>query len=44
MAIVRFLVHELITFIEISTVLIAIILVLAWFLAKRSEKPAAGKT
>lgn len=34
-AVVRFLVHELIRFVEISAILVLIILVLAWLVARR---------
>ncbi len=41
-AVVRFLVHELIRFVEISAILVLIILVLAWLVARRRE-PGASK-
>ena len=41
--IVRFLVHEMIRFVEISAVLVLIILVLAWLLARRSGQPTVSK-
>jgi hypothetical protein len=40
-AIVRFLVHELVRFMEISAILVVIILVIAWLVARRSEQPTA---
>jgi hypothetical protein len=43
LAIVRFLVHEVIRFVEISAVLVVIILVLAWLVARKSGQPTAGK-
>ena len=42
-AVVRFLVHELIRFVEISAILVLIILVLAWLVARRSGEPGASK-
>lgn len=42
-AVVRFLVHELIRFVEISAILVLIILVLAWLMARRSGEPGASK-
>ncbi len=42
-AVVRFLVHELIRFVEISAILVLIILVLAWLVARRSGQPGANK-
>lgn len=42
-AIVRFLVHELIRFIEISAILVLIILVLAWLVARKSGQPGTSK-
>jgi hypothetical protein len=42
-AVVRFLVHELIKFVEISAILVLIILVLAWLVARRSGQPGASK-
>jgi hypothetical protein len=35
-AILRFLIHELVRFIEISAILVVIILVLAWLVARKS--------
>ncbi len=37
------LVHELIRFVEISGILVLIILVLAWLVARRSGEPGASK-
>jgi hypothetical protein len=42
-AVVRFLVHELVRFIEISAILVLIILALAWLVARRSGQPGASK-
>jgi hypothetical protein len=42
-AVVRFLVHELIRFVEISAILVLIISVLAWLVARRSGQPGASK-
>ncbi len=42
-AVLRFLVHELFRFIEISAVLVIVILVLAWLVARRSGPTAASK-
>jgi hypothetical protein len=42
-AVVRFLVHEVIRFVEISAVLVVIILVLAWLLARKSGQPTVSK-
>jgi hypothetical protein len=43
-AIIRFLVHEVARFIEISAVLVVIILVLAWLLARKSGQPTVSKS
>lgn len=43
LAIVRFLVHELVRFVEISAVLVVIILVLAWLVARKSGQPTTGR-
>jgi positive regulator of sigma E activity len=43
LAVVRFLVHELVRFVEISAILVVIILVLAWLVARKSGRPAASK-
>ncbi|HEY3272747.1 MAG TPA: hypothetical protein VGJ92_03235 [Methanocella sp.] len=42
-AIVRFLVHEVVRFMEISAILVVIILVLAWLVARKSEQPTANQ-
>ncbi len=42
-AVVRFLVHELIRFVEISAILVLIILVLAWLVARKSGQPGVSK-
>lgn len=43
LAVVRFLVHEVVRFVEISAILVVIILVLAWLVARKSGLPTAGK-
>jgi hypothetical protein len=43
LAVVRFLVHELVRFVEISAILVLIILVMAWLLARRAGGPTANK-
>ena len=43
LAVIRFLVHELVRFIEISAVAVVIILALAWLLGRRTARPTAGK-
>ena len=43
LAIIRFLVHELVRFIEISAVAVIIILALAWLLGRRTASPTAGR-
>jgi hypothetical protein len=43
LAVVRFLVHEVIRFVEISAVLVVIILVLAWLVARKSGQPTVSK-
>jgi hypothetical protein len=42
-AVVRFLVQELVRFVEISAILVVIILVLAWLAARKSGQPTASK-
>ena len=42
-AILRFLVHELVRFVEISAVLVVVILVMAWLVARKSGPPATSK-
>ncbi len=41
--IVRFLVHEMFRFVEISAVLVLIILVLAWLLGRKSTQPKVSQ-
>lgn len=43
LAVVRFLVHEVVRFVEISAVLVVIILVLAWLVARKSGQPGGSK-
>ncbi len=42
-AILRFLIHELVRFVEISAILVVVILVLAWLVARKSTPPATSK-
>ncbi len=42
-AILRFLVHELVRFVEISAILVVIILVLAWLAARKSGPATTSK-
>jgi hypothetical protein len=42
-AVVRFLVHELVRFVEVSAILVVIILVLAWLVARKSEQPEVSE-
>ena len=42
-AVLRFLVHELVRFVEISAILAVVILVLAWLVARKSTPPATSQ-
>jgi H+/gluconate symporter-like permease len=42
-AILRFLIHELVRFVEISAILVVVILVLAWLVARRSAPPTTSR-
>ena len=43
LAVVRFLVHELVRFVEISAILAVIILVLTWLVARKSGRPGVSR-
>lgn len=42
-AILRFLIHELVRFVEISAILVVVVLVLAWLVARRSTPPTTSR-